>query len=86
MIAALCRPSPKTKQFPGRAALVKFGRIVCKMTGTEVERELNDIATGVELAALELQHYCEQYPDFNLACGDQMQKSLQAGMRYTLGL
>ncbi|WP_167670708.1 type II toxin-antitoxin system HipA family toxin [Allopusillimonas ginsengisoli] len=75
-----------SKRFPKRDALVKFGRITCKMTGKEVHRVLEDIATGIEVAALELHYFCEHYPEFNLACGERMLKAWDIGMRYTLGM
>src|SRR5690606_23114869 len=75
-----------SKHFPKRDALVKFGRITCKMTGKEVNHVLEDIATGIEVAALELHYFCKHDPEFNLACGERMLKAWDIGMRYTLGM
>lgn len=74
-----------SKRFPNRATLEKFGRIACKLKPREIDNILQDVATGVEMAALELAHYRHTYPEFDVRCGAGMHRAWLSGMRHTLG-
>lgn len=76
----------RSKRFPNRASLTRFGRTACRLSHKEVSAILADIATGVESAAVELAYYRDQFPEFDVRAGEAMHTAWTSHMRMVLGL
>lgn len=73
------------KHFPGRAALIRFGRITCRLDNKTIENIFEDIFTGIELAAPELAYYANHYPEFGQSIAPAMQQIWTLSARSILG-
>jgi len=76
----------KSKNFPNRATLTKFGRISCLLKPKEINDILKQVEMGVEAAAIELEYYRKHDPEFYARCGQGMRRAWKAGMRHTLAM
>jgi len=75
----------RSKAFPNRAGLILFGRVACRLAPSEIERVFENVAVGVEYAAVELEHYRAMYQEFDVRCGEAMRREWETSMRYALG-
>lgn len=69
-----------SKRYPNRKKIELFGLRHCGLLPERIKEILEDIENGISQAALELNIYCQQQPEFSKQVGNKMLRFWQAGL------